>query len=281
MARTATILLALTMVLASCGDDIDAPLFSSNPPQPTLPGDTSGTTSLGGGDTPGTTDGDGGIGGIGELAATPLPIQEGLGTFDNYEWHMEISTMGPTAAETSITTTDWAFNRDPESRLSRTSMTQTGPDFEGAEESITELYQVGDESCQWDGESWTYEAATPQQREALEAMQRLFDVNVVPENPVAVGEEAVAGIDAVHYRFSVSGFGSESGALVTDNQVDYWIAKGTRVLLKYEIVLDSRSGPSDDPSAEVFRIEASAELRSANVPVAVTLSPDCLALATG
>ena len=68
---------------------------------------------------------------------------------------------------------------------------------------------------------------------------------------------------ATHYRFSVSGFGADSGALVTANQIDYWLADGTGVVLKYEMVIESRSGPTTDSTAEVYRMEGSAELLSA------------------
>ena len=58
----------------------------------------------------------------------PLPIREGLGIFDNYIWHMEVNTVGPTAGETSSNTSDWTFNRtrNPGSaRLSRRKPDQT------------------------------------------------------------------------------------------------------------------------------------------------------------
>ena len=95
---------------------------------------------------------------------------------------------------------------------------------------------------------------------------------------MVIAAESVAGIPATHYQFSVSGFGAESGALVTANQMDYWLADGSGVVLRYEMVIESRSGPTTDPAAEVYRIEGSAELLSANVFVPVELSPDCLAI---
>ncbi len=208
----------------------------------------------------------------------PLPIQEGLGTFDNYEWRMAVATVGPTVAETSTNTVEWTFNRDPESRLSRMTTTATGPDIEGVEESTTELYSVGNESCQWDGEAWTHTVATDQEQEVLDAVQRLFDIAIVPESPVVIGSETIAGIPATHFRFSVAGFGAESGALVTANQVDYWLADDTGAVVKYAATLESWSGPTDDPASTVYRLEASAELISANVFVPVELSADCLAI---
>lgn len=262
------------LLIAACSSDGGTPLFGSQP---------GGVTTTAGGDGASDTTGatlpdGGGIGDIDEVRARPLPLREGLGTFDNYEWHMEVATVGPTADETSTIVTTWIFNRDPESRISMTSSTQTGPDFDGAETSVTELYQVEGETCQWDGESWTYTSATDQQQEVLDVAQRLFDMTIVPDNPIEVGAEPVAGIPATHWRFAVSGFGSESGALVTANQMDYWVAENG-VLLRYEMVIESRSGPTTDPTAEVYRVEASAILISANQSIPVTLAAECLATA--
>lgn len=264
------------MLLAACSSEGGTPLFGSQPDGgTTVPGSndsTGGTTANTGGTLPG-----GGGDTIDAVRSRPLPLREGLGTFDNYEWHMEMATVGPTAEETSTIVTDWVFNRDPESRISRTTSTETGPDIDGAETSITELYQVEGETCQWDGESWSRTTSTDQQQEVLDVAQRLFDVTIVPDNPVEVGVETVAGIPATHWRFAVSGFGSESGALVTANQMDYWVADNG-VLLRYEMVIESRNGPTSDPNAEVYRVQASAILISANVPVPVTLSAECLAV---
>ncbi len=250
------------VLLASCSSDGGSdPLFDTDASGSTVTTEPAGTT---------TTTSPAPLG--------PLPIQEGLGTFDNYVWHMAMNTTGPTAGETSGTIAEWTFNRVPKSRFTRMTTTATGPDIEGVEESTTEMYAVDGETCQWDGDAWTHTVSTDQEQEVLDAVQRLFDIAIVPEGPVVVGSEAIAGIPATHYRFTVAGFGAESGALVTANQVDYWLADGTGVVLKYTAVLESWSGPTEDPTSTVYRVEATAELISANVPMPVELSPDCLAL---
>ncbi len=254
---------ALLLVLAACGGDSGGrSLFGT---------DASGNTvtTAGSSDTPGN--------GILD-PAEPLPIREGLGTYDNYVWSIQVDTTGPTAGESSTTFEEWTFNREPESRISRTRSITRGPEIEGGEEeSSTDVYEVDGETCQWDGEAWTHTVATDQEQEVLEAVQRLADIIIVPDNPVVVGPETVADIPATHYRFTVSGFGSESGALVTANQVDYWLSE-SGVVLKYTMVLESWSGPTDDPNSIVYRFDVNAELISANVFVPVDLAPECEAL---
>lgn len=294
MRSTRTILVlaaAITLVTAACNSEGTGPIFGEGPGDrdetgpfgiPLDGGDSGSAGSDGdlgngfGGEQDDSDDGIG-FGDLGAAGSRPLPLREGLGTFNSYEWHMELSTVGPTADERLDVTTDWSHNNDPEANFSRTASTQTGPDFEAPETTTQEIYTVEGETCQFDGETWTYTGATDQQREVLDVAERLFDFTIVPENPVEVGQETVAGIPATHFRYSVAGFGAESGALVTANDMDYWVANDTGVLLKYSVIVESRSGPSSDPEAEVYRVEASAELRSADVFVAITLPEGCLA----
>lgn len=276
--HTVVILLAAVALLASaCSSDGGSPIFGDegtgvpDDQQDDSPFDGSGEDDSGGGfdsdDDP-----------VGETTDPyrPLPLREGLGTFDSYQWHMELSTVGPSAEETSEVVTDWSHNADPAASRTRTVTTETGPDFDG-EPTVQEVYVVEGETCQYDGAEWVYTEATDQQQEVLDVVERLFDVTIVPDNPVEVGSEPVSGIPATHWSYTVSGFGAESGALVTANQVDYWVADDTGVLLKYTMEIESRSGPSDDPEAEVYRAEASAELTSANQAVPISLPADCLA----
>lgn len=278
--RRITVLLGVVVLaIAACSSE-GSPIFGDDGGG----GDTGPfgqTVPTTGGDT-GTTSADGGGFDFGDLptggadAYRPLPVREGLGTFDNYEWHMELTTVGPTAAERMTVVTEWAHNAEPLSHYSVIETSQEGPDFEGVETSTTEIFRVENDTCQFDGESWTYTGATDQQAEVLELTQRLVDFTIVPESPVEVGQEVVAGIAATHWRYAVSGFGAESGALVTENQVDYWVSNDTGVLLKYAMVVESRSGPSDDPDAEVYRVETTMDLVSANQQVPITLPQGCL-----
>ena len=282
--RRLVVLVGVIVLLSTaCSSDGANPLFSTSPA-----GDESGSPDpatgnddgFGGAITAQTDEGDSGNGGTsdgGTNSYRPLPLREGLGTFDNYEWHMEMTTVGPTAAEQLSVASDWSFNRDPQSNFSRTTSTQAGPDFDPPETTTQDLYAVEGDTCQFDGESWTYTGATDQQQEVLDIGQQLFDFTLVPENPVEVGQETIAGVPATHYSYTVAGFGADSGALVTANQMDYWVSLDTGVLVKYSMLVESRSGPTSDPDAEVYRVEASAELMSSNVPVPIELPAACLA----
>jgi hypothetical protein len=275
--RRLAILIGTFVLLAACSSE-GGPIFGGGEDDPGTPfgqdqDDTTTATTAGSDDGFGFDD-------LGSAAGgdtyRPLPVREGLGTFDSYEWHMELTTVGPTAAERMSVITRWNHNADPLAHYSSIESTQEGPDFEEPETSTTEIFRVENDTCQFDGESWSYTGATDQQAEVLELTQRLIDFTIVPESPAEIGHETIAGIDATHWQYSVAGFGSDSGALVTENRVDYWVSNDTGVLLKYEMVVESRSGPSTDPEAEVYRVETSMELLTANTPVAIDLPQGCL-----
>jgi len=276
--RLVVLIGAFALLMSACSSEGGNPIFGDTGGATTQPGSggqTQPTTAPGGDDNGGGFDFGDAASGSGERYR-PLAIREGLGTFDNYEWHMELLTVGPTAAERTSVQTEWSHNAEPLAHYSSISTTQEGPDFDGAESSTTEIYRVENDTCQFDGEDWTYTGATDQQAEVLQVAQRLLDFTIVPENPIEVAQETVSGIAATHWRYSVSGFGSDSGALVTENQVDYWVANDTGVLLKYAMVVESRSGPSTDPEAEVYRVETSMDLVSANTFVPIDLPAGCL-----
>jgi hypothetical protein len=279
----ALVMAALTVATGACTSDGNligditttaSPATSGGTTAPSGDTTTTGATGTTAGDPTGTT-GAPATTAAPPPATRPAPIQEGLATFDSYRFRFRVATTGGDEALDS--TIEIAYDGAADARELVTTVAQTGPDAED-EPATQRTLTVGNESCSFDGETWSYQAITDQQREFLEATRRLFDITIIPENPALVGTEEVAGIPAAHYRFTLSGLGQESGALVSANDVDYWVAEGTNVLVKYAAIIETRDGPTTDPDAQVFRTEASAELLSADQPIAVELPAECLAL---
>lgn len=258
------------LVAAGCSGDGAGPLLSAST---TAPGNGSTTAPPGNGATtttsPTTTTLLAGV-------PRPLPIQEGLATFDTYVWRMEMHTVGPTAVDTSDTVIVLSADKPNDARLTET--TQAESDAEETYESTTTITQVGNEMCTFDGEDYQYQEYTAQEREMIDLTTNLIDAQVIPgAEAVLVAEESVAGIPAAHYRYTLSGLGQDSGAVVVTNEVHYWISLESSVLLRYDLRAETRSGPTDDPAAEVFRVEATAELLEANGPVAIVFPSLCVA----
>lgn len=206
----------------------------------------------------------------------PAAIMEGLATFDSYRWQMTMSTIGPSAEESNDVAILLVADKPADARFTRITSIQTGPDFDEPAESVSEVTQVGTETCTFDGETYTYEEMTAQQREILDVSLGLFDLQVIPgADAELVGEEEVAGIRAYHYRYALPGLGQDSGAVVAENVVNYWISTEGDVLLRYRMDVETRSGPTTDPAAEVFRIEVGAQLIWANQPGDITFPQGC------
>jgi acyl-CoA hydrolase len=109
----------------------------------------------------------------------------------------------------------------------------------------------------------------------LEDMQQYNDMitfTPVIENPKLVAEETVNNILTDHFTFKVSGLGVKSGAEVTTNQGDYWLAKDGSYVVKYSLVTETRGGPN----SEIIHLEVHIELTDINQPVTIALPAQCV-----
>ena len=271
------IVLVFGLVVAACGDDAGNPLDVTTTGG--SPG-TTGTTSTGGGGTTTT----GGTTTVPEAPTTtapagpmlPVPIREGLASFDAYVFVTTIVSGGPGADETSETTIRSEYDRAADSRIVITDTLLTGPDYDEPETSRQRVRSIGNRTCTHDGDTWTYTEATAQEREILELAERQIDLVIVPESPVEVGREQVAGIPAIHYTFTPAGLGRESGAVTDVSVAEYWVSIDGNILLRYQMVAESRDGPRNDPETTIFTIEIRMELVDTIGPGEVSLPDACL-----
>ena len=149
----------------------------------------------------------------------------------------------------------------------------------GPVSSSQEVLTVGNESCSYDGESWSHSSGSSQEREILDLAQGQLDIVVTPASPVEIGRGEIAGIPAINYSFTPAGFGAGSGAVTDISLAEYWVSIDGNVLLKYDLVAESRDGPTDDPDTMTFQVEIHMELIDTVGPGTVTLPADCLAAA--
>ena len=207
-------------------------------------------------------------------AARPVPLREGLASFDSFVFTFSTSTIGPTLDDsTTITALLEANSANDRRRTVIDSTISTAED--GPSSTSMEVIQIGQRICTYDGDSWTFERVTAQQREFLDLGAGLVDFVFVTDDGVLVGPETVAGIPSRHYRYSLPGLGQDSGALVVSNQIDYWVSDDGNVLVKYDANIETRTGPSTDPETEVFGIQTSAEMMSANESVPIRFPDEC------
>ena len=102
-----------------------------------------------------------------------------------------------------------------------------------------------------------------------------MDLTLYVEDPLLVGEELVNGIQTHHYQFKVSGLGKKSGAEVTQSSGEYWSAVDGNYLVKYSLILETRSAPQGDSAAQVIHSELTYDLSQVNQPITITLPAEC------
>jgi hypothetical protein len=73
-----------------------------------------------------------------------------------------------------------------------------------------------------------------------------------------------------------AGLGRESGAATNVSVAEYWVSIDGNVLLRYEMVAESRDGPRNDPETTIFTIEIRMELIDTTGPGKVSLPDACL-----
>jgi len=213
-------------------------------------------------------------------SALPIGMRQGLASLNSYRLIMKMANIGPTAQDISKIDMELRYSADDDARYMRNESLESTAEYPDTSVSLEETYQIGLQSCSvstYDGTSEaTPEEMTPLVRDMTEATANLFDINITVENPSLVGPETINGIPSDHYTFQVTGLGDFSGQEVTQANGEYWVAQDGQYLVKYSLVLEVRSAPEGDPSAEVMHSEYTFDLMEVNQPQTITMPPDCL-----
>ena len=210
------------------------------------------------------------------LPVAPVPLREGLASFDAYVFTFSVVTSGPTSDAGTESTNRIEYDRASNSRLVVSDTTQTGPAFDEPQVTTEKVRTVGNITCTFDGTDWTYSEVSDQEREIGQLGQRLIDFVPVIESPVEIGRGEMVGIPAIHYTFTPSGLGQSSGAITEVSTAEYWVSIDGAVLLFYHLVASSRNGPTNDPATETFTLEMKADLVDTVGPGEVSLPQKCL-----
>jgi len=232
-----------------------------------------------GAEAPGETEGEAAPGGLFGRSPTPTPIpsepvslREGLASLNSYVLTIDMTSSGPSPAERSHIVYEMQYSQDLDARLVRTTIevsTEEEPDQEAME---TTSYRIGNDECMGSKEDWSFTTMTPAQREMVDLAQDMLDVIPLIENPVFVSAETLNGILTNHFTFAVAGLGVKSGAEVTANEGEYWLAQDGLYIVRYHLLAETRGGPQ----GEVMRQEVGVEMTSINQPLTITFNDWCL-----
>jgi len=209
----------------------------------------------------------------------PLGLRQGLAGLNSYRLQLHMVFNGPSELDRNETTLQIAYNKDGDQFYSRSESISSSADDPEVDTDVSETYRLDGKTCEVypdDPESTgVAEPVSPAEEAMTDALLFLFDVVVFAEDPVLVGAETVNGIASNHYTFEVSGLNSITGAEVAQSQGEYWIAEEGDYLVKYNAVLETRTAPPGDSSAEVMYLMAEVELSDVDTAITITLPAQC------
>jgi hypothetical protein len=209
-----------------------------------------------------------------EIPSKPVSIREGLSSLNSYIISISLKSTGPTTKDLTDMKTEIQFSRDADTSLTHihsVTSTASNPDTSTGDSYV---YRIKDDECSGSKDSWTFNSMTPAQRELMDIYKQMLDVTPLIGDPVLVGGENVNGIDTNHFSFKLKGLGATSGAEVTANQGDYWLAIDGSYIVRYSLVMETRSGPKLD----VLHQDIHIELTNINQAVPAVVFPQgCIA----
>jgi hypothetical protein len=213
------------------------------------------------------------------IPAQPIGLRQGLAGLNSYRLLIETVSNGPTAQDKSHTKYQTDYVMDGEKSLVHTESTSSTAKEPAEISNVSDVYQIGNKSCTISGVGSDREVDSSsidlQQKEMVDTMTQLEDTIIVVDNPKFVGAETINGVQSNHFKFNVTGLGKKSGAEVTQSAGEYWVAQDGQYLMKYDVVLETRSAPAGNAKAQVMHQEIHLNLTNINQPIQISMPADC------
>jgi hypothetical protein len=206
------------------------------------------------------------------VVSQPVSIKEGLASLNSYKLSVSLVTSSePDPKSSTSIVIDVQHSSDQDATY--THMTNTSQNnAEEPDVSENNIYTIGNDQCSGSKEDWDWQSIAANQKEMQDLMVDMFSITPVIENPQFVGEETINNIPSNHFTFMVSGLGVKSGAEVTANQGEYWLAIDGRYIVRYTLVTETRGGPN----SQIIHLEAHIELTDINQPVSIAFPQLCI-----
>jgi hypothetical protein len=205
------------------------------------------------------------------IPSEPISIRQGLASLNSYQFTVHNRASGPTSQDKSETTIETSYSADKQASLIHSHTVSSSAKEPDVSTSDSTTYQIGNASCSGSEGDWEYDTQSPMQQEMADVSSQMLDIVPLIDDPTFVGSEEINGIMTHHFKFQVSGFGAQSGAEVTANQGEYWLAEDGQYIVKYVLILELR----ESPQGNAVREEFSMELKSSNQPVQIVMPAAC------
>ncbi len=207
-----------------------------------------------------------------QINSQPVSIKDGLASLNSYNLAITFKSSGPDPKDTTTINLIIQHSKDLDARLTHFITDATRADSTEPSHSESFIYNIGNDQCSGSGEDWSWSTIAANQKEMTDIIQNMISVTPTIENPTFVAQETINGIPSNHFSFKVAGLGVKSGAEVTANQGDYWLAVDGRYIVKYTLVIETRGGPN----SEILHEEVAIDLTQINQPVDISFPQTCI-----
>jgi hypothetical protein len=202
----------------------------------------------------------------------PVSISEGLASLNSYRTTISFTTKGPDPLTSSTIIYETQRSQEQDARYTNMASTNVKQGVAEPNSGATEVYSIGNEQCTKSGDQWSWESLAPNEAEMMDLATSMIGVTPLVDTPTFVAAETVNGIPANHFSFKVSALGVKSGAEVTINQGDYWLAIDGQYLVKYILIVETVV----DPQSNMMHLETLIEVKDINQPVNIAFPQACL-----
>jgi hypothetical protein len=207
----------------------------------------------------------------GNNSAQPVSIAKGLASLNSYRATISIKTKGPDPTDSSTIVYETQCSQQQDARYTRITSTQVKKGVESSGDSGSEVYRIGNDQCAKSSDQWSWTSMPPNETEMMDLSLNVFDPTPMIDNPTFVANETVNNIPSKHYTFKVTGVGVKSGANVTANQGDYWLALDGQYIVKYSLVVETVV----DPKTNIVHMETLIDVTDINQPVNIAFPQAC------
>ena len=208
----------------------------------------------------------------GNDSSQPVSISKGLASLNSYHATLSIIFRGPDPQDSSTIVYETQRSQAQDARYTRMTSTQVKKGVVSPSNSAEEDYRIGNDQCINSSDTWSWTSMPPNEAEMMDLVMNVFDITPMVDNPKFVADETINGIPSKHYSFAVTGLGVKSGANVTANQGDYWLAVDGQYIVKYSLVVETVV----DPNTSIIHMETLIDVTDINQPVNIAFPQACL-----
>jgi hypothetical protein len=211
------------------------------------------------------------------IPSNPIGLRQGLSSLDSYRLTIKMIYNGPTAQDKNQTTFTIESGTDGKSSHIKYETVSSSADSPDAQTSINDQYMIGNRQCSSSGGDSEADKSDmdPMLKEILNTWYSMFDLTPRVNDPVFIDEEEVNGVRTNHFKFKVNGLGVDSGAEVVSSDGEYWLAQDGQYIVKYSVVLETRSGPAGDANTKKMHSEFFIEVKDINQNIVIALPGNC------